>query len=203
MAHNCIVPRLEGLTFTLDWGFVPAPILCDNNLSALPVDFQQHMVQRYRDTKTPLLDANSGFEPRTFDEACYQRWKPILRGPWRFAFDEQREAREVEHMLRILKEEPPRRKQVYVLIGNEPIASCYDRVQTVITGGGEPFCQPFIPLNALSKTPKVVHDWTLTLLTDFVRYYNRHLWRAVSLRDYSNRTGQSPPFAHLFPANGS
>jgi hypothetical protein len=29
----CIVPRIEGTTFTTDADFVPAPILCDNNRS--------------------------------------------------------------------------------------------------------------------------------------------------------------------------
>jgi len=67
----CLVPRLEGRTFTLDWDFVPAPTLCDNNISALPVVFQEHILRRYHETDTPLCDANSGFEPRTFDEECY------------------------------------------------------------------------------------------------------------------------------------
>jgi hypothetical protein len=88
----CIVPTLEGLTQQLDWDFAPAPVLADNNLSALPVAFQEHVIARYRVTGTPLLDANSGFEPRTFDARTYARWRPILRGPWRFAFDDQGEA---------------------------------------------------------------------------------------------------------------
>src|SRR6201999_1918492 len=46
----CIVPRVEGVTFTLDWDFIPAPILCDNNLSALPIDFQAHIIRRYQET---------------------------------------------------------------------------------------------------------------------------------------------------------
>jgi len=91
--HNCIVPRLEGLAFTLDRDFQPAPILCDNNLSALPADFQEHILRRYAETGTRLLDANSAFEPRTFDEGVYPRGKRTLRGPWRFAFDEMRERR--------------------------------------------------------------------------------------------------------------
>ena len=32
----CIVPKMEGREFTLLPDFTPRPILCDNNLSALP-----------------------------------------------------------------------------------------------------------------------------------------------------------------------
>jgi hypothetical protein len=79
------------LAFTLDRDFQPALILCDNNLSALPADFQEHILRCYAETGTRLLDANSGCEPRTFDEGAYPRWRGTLRGPWRFAFDEMRE----------------------------------------------------------------------------------------------------------------
>lgn len=99
----CLVPRLEGQTFTLDWDFVPAQTLCDNNLSALPVAFQDHIVRRYQDTGTPLLDANSGFEPQTFTEDTSQRWRAVLRGPWRFAFDTLHEEAAVARMMAIRK----------------------------------------------------------------------------------------------------
>lgn len=193
--HNCIVPRLEGRTFTLDGDFVPVITLCDNNLSALPVAFQEHILRRYHETETPLCDANSGFEPKTFDEETYRRWKPTLRGPWRFAFDTLSEEAEVGRMMRILHKESPKRKQVYVLIGNEPIAACHHRAQQVIAWGGEPFCQPFIALNALRRIPKVAYDWTPRLLRDFAPYFNRHVWRTVSLHEYRPRHAQPPPFA--------
>jgi len=77
----CLVPRLEGTTFTLDWEFQPAPILGDNNLSALPSAFQEHIIRRYQETGTRLADAHSGFEPRPFDEGTYRRRQPLLRGP--------------------------------------------------------------------------------------------------------------------------
>jgi pyruvate-formate lyase-activating enzyme len=196
----CIVPQLEGRAFTLDWDFSLAPVLCDNNLSALPVRFQEHIIHRYREAGLRIIDANSGFEPQTFDAACYQRWKPILRGPWRSAYDTLSEGTAVERMLHLLAAEPPRKKQVYVLIGNEPIAACYERACKVIEWGGEPFCQPFIPLNTLSRQQrKIAYDWTPSLLTDFARYFNRHLWRSVSLRDYTNRKREVPPFAALLP----
>jgi hypothetical protein len=195
----CVVPRLEGTAFTLDPEFQPAPILCDNNLSALPVEHQEHIIQRYRETGTPLRDANSGFEPRTFDEETYRRWRPALRGPWRFAYDEEREADDVRRMMTILAGERPRRKRVYVLVGNEPIAACYERVQRVIAWGGEPYCQYVLPLNWLGDPAQLRprFDWNYQLGRDFCRWANRFLWRTVPLRDYCNRQGEAPPFRDI------
>jgi hypothetical protein len=77
----CIVPAMEGRTFTLLPDFEPRPVLTDNNLSALPGDYQQHIVDRYSAAGVPLLDANSGFEPKTFDEGVFSRWRaPRRRG---------------------------------------------------------------------------------------------------------------------------
>jgi hypothetical protein len=195
----CIVPKIEGLTFTLYRDFTPAPVLCDNNLSALPVEFQEHIIRRYRETGTRLLDANSGFEPKAFDEGTYGRWKAVIRGkaPWRLAFDETGEAEDVRRMLGILRPVSASLKRVYVLIGNEPIEACLDRVLQVIDWGGEPYCQPVVLLDALTKTPWVRHDWTVTLLRDFARYVNRHLWRKLPFWEYRPRNGEPAPFAHL------
>ena len=195
--YFCIVPRMEGKTFTLDWDFEPAPILCDNNLSALPIDFQEHIIHRYRERGVSLMDANSGFEPHTFDEDTYRRWKSVLRGPWRFAYDEMGETDDLRRMMHILKDEPARRKRVYALVGNEPIESCYERTRRVIEWGGEPYCQFLLPLNWLGDpaTLKPRFDWTYQNGRDFCRYFNRPgIWRSISLQEYNNRTGEPPPF---------
>jgi hypothetical protein len=195
----CIVPKIEGKDFTLDWDFTPAPILCDNNLSALPVEFQEHIIRRYQDTGTKLGDANSGFEPRAFDEGTYARWRVVLRGPWRFAFDETREREDVRRTMDILKDESPRRKQVYVLAGNEPVADCYQRALEVIEWGGEPYCQYVRPLNWLGDpaTLRHRHDWAEQHGRDFCRYFNRRLWRSLPLRDYKPRMNEPEPFRGL------
>lgn len=191
----CIVPKIEGKAFTLIPDFVPRPILCDNNLSALPVDYQNHIIKRYQETNTPLLDANSGFEPMTFDEGTYERWRGINRGAWRFAFDEMKEADAVERMARILKDEAASRKRVYVLIGNEPITSCYERLQKVIEWGCEPYCQAVLPLNAPTRESfKILHDWMPQLLKDFMRWSNKWLWRTVELWGYKPRVDEPIPF---------
>jgi hypothetical protein len=194
----CVVPRIEGTDFTLDHDFRPAPILCDNNLSALPGDFQDEILARYVAAGVRLVDANSGFEPRTFTEETYQRWRGHLIGPWRFALDTASEALYVKRVMTVLAGEAPRRKQVYVLIGNEPLVSCYERACKVIEWGGEPYCQPVMPLNALSRDQLMVrHDWTFQLLRDFARFFNRHLWRSLALRDYLPRQTEPAPFAKV------
>ena len=188
----CIVPKMEGRTFTLLPDFPVRPILCDNNLSALPPDYQTYIVGRYMATRVPLLDANSGFEPKTFTDDVYARWRLINRGPWRFAYDESGERDDVERVMRMLKAESPKRKRVYVLIGNEPMAACLDRIYEVIGWGGEPHVQPYMKLNALDRVPYPRFDWTRQTLLDVARWANRRIWRYVRFEhyDYRARTGR-------------
>lgn len=180
----CIVPKMDGKQFTLLPDFPVRPVLCDDNLSALPADYQQHIVNRYRQSGVPLLDANSGFEPATFDDEVFNRWAPILKGPWRFGFDEATEGEAVARAFRVLKGVSPRRKQVYTMIGHEPFDVCMDRIQRVIAAGGEPYAQPFIKLNSLTKEPAVRHDWTRQRLREVQRWVNRRIWRVAPFSEY-------------------
>lgn len=175
--YFCIVPAMQGTTFTLLPDFPVRPVLCDNNLSALPADYQDHIVARYRATGVQLLDANSGFEPRTFDEDVWRRWKPINRGPWRFASDDQGDRPHVERVLRMLKDVSPRKKQVYTMIGNEPFEACMERIYRVIEQGGEPYVQPEMKLKTLEKRPWVRFDWTEHRLKQVQRWANGWVWR--------------------------
>ena len=181
----CIVPKMEGREFTLLPDFPVRPILCDNNLSALPADYQDHIVARYQAEDVPLLDANSGFEPITFTEEVYRRWKPINRGPWRFAYDELKERDDVRRVLRMLHDEPAKKKRVYVLVGNESMVDCLQRVYEVIEWGGEPHIQPYIKLNALEREPHVRFDWTREQLKAVARWGNRRIWRYAPFSEYA------------------
>jgi hypothetical protein len=175
----CIVPKLWGTAFTLIPDFVPRPILCDDNLSALPVHYQNHIIERYLVAGVDLVDANSGFAPRAFDGGTYERWSRILRGPWRFGYDEIREREEVRTMMELLRSRSvtPRKMQVYCMIGNEPVADCLERIYEIIRWGGEPYTQRQMKLNALKKEPWVKHDWTEELLARVARYGARRGWR--------------------------
>ena len=186
-------------------GLVPVrPVLCDNNLSALPPEYQDHIVGRYLAAGVPLLDANSGFEPATFDEEVFRRWQPILKGPWRFGFDETTEGDAVARAFRILKDVSPRRKQVYTMIGHEPFDVCMARIRKVIESGGEPYAQPFIKLNALTKQPAIRHDWSPQLLRRVQRWCNWRVWKSASFEDYrpsekTSRTLIAEAQSRLFP----
>lgn len=183
----CIVPAMEGKDFTLIEDFPVRPILCDNNLSALPVDYQNYIISRYTETGTPLIDANSGFEPQTFTPDVYERWRPLIndgKGPWRFAYDESKEGEDVRRVMRMLASEPSKRKRVYVLIGNEPFAECMSRIQEVIHHGCEPHVQPVMKLNALVREPWVRFDWTAQKLNDVARWANGFLFRKIAFSDY-------------------
>jgi len=194
--HFCIVPQMEGKQFTLLPEFPVRPVLCDNNLSALPEDYQKFIIGRYKAEGIPLLDANSGFEPSTFDEAVYRRWSEINRGPWRFAFDEQRESAAVERVMTMLKCEPQKRKRVYVLIGNEPFESCMDRIHRVIAWGGDPHVQPYIKLNITKKRPHVQFDWTSQKLRDVARWTNGWVWKKAPFSEYQRSLKSRPQITH-------
>jgi hypothetical protein len=184
----CIVPAMEGREFTLLPNFVVRPILCDNNLSALPADYQDHIIRRYQEEGIKLIDANSGFEPRTFTPDVYARWKPLInagRGPWRFAYDDMAERADVLRVMQMLSGEPQSRKRVYVLIGNEPFAECMQRIQEVIDNGCEPYSQPLMKLSASEREPWIKHDWTPRKLQDVARWVNGYVWRKAPFSEYS------------------
>jgi hypothetical protein len=180
----CIVPKLEGRTYTEFPDFVVRPVLCDNNLSGLSLDYQRHIVGRYRASDVPLLDANSGFAAARFDEEVYALWRQVNRGPWRFAYDCLERRPHIERVLRLLRDVSPRRKRIYVMIGNEPVAACMQRIREVIGWGGEPHVQPFMKLNSHEKHPAVRFDWTRQGLRDVARWANRHLWKYTDFEDY-------------------
>jgi hypothetical protein len=190
----CIVPSMEGRTFTLLPDFEPRPVLTDNNLSALPADYQQYIIDRYRAAGVPLLDANSGFEPKTFDEHTFERWRVINRGPWRFGLDESHEIPDVERMIRLLRSRgvSSRKIRPYVLIGNEPFEDCMARIRRVIELGGEPYVQPVLKLNATKKEPWIRHDWTALLLKQVQRWANSPMiWRKASFGEYDSSINTS------------
>jgi hypothetical protein len=183
----CIVPKMEGKAFTLIPDFPVRPVLCDNNLSALPAEYQEHIIARYRAEGVKLLDANSGFEPITFTPDVYARWAPLVnegRGPWRFAYDETKERADALRVMRMLEAESQKRKRVYVLIGNEPFAECMARITEVIALGCEPHVQPYLKLNALRREPHVRFDWTAQKLRDVARWANGWVWKRAPFAEY-------------------
>jgi hypothetical protein len=192
---HCIVPKMWGTKFTLLPDFPVRPILCDDNLSALPSDFQDFIIRRYQETGTPLRDANSGFEPFTFTPEVYARWKPLMDvegAPWRFGYDEMGEREGALRVLRMLKDEKPKRKRPYVLIGNEPFEQCMQRFQECVAMGAEPHVQAYMKLTALEKRPWVKFDWTEQRLKDFMRWANGFLYKSMTLDEYDRHAKKRP-----------
>jgi hypothetical protein len=102
-------------------------------------------------------------------------------------------------MMGILRRERASRKPVYVLVGNEPVASCYERAMKVIELRGEPFCQFLKPLNWLGdeRLLRCRFDWTVQHGKDFCRFFNWYLWRSPSSKDYRPRHEELSPFVAL------
>lgn len=67
-----------------------------------------------------------------------------------------------------------------MLVGNEPMDACLDRIREVIAWGGEPQVQPYVKLNALEKNPHVRFDWTRRTLSDLARWANYRIWHGLS-----------------------
>ena len=191
--YFCDVSKREGKGFTIHCDFQPRPILCDNNLSALNPAYQDFIIAKYREYGVKLRDANSGFEPLTFTDEVYRRWRPLIReggGPWRFAFDTTSERPQFLEMTKILKDEPRRSKRVYVLIGNEPFEDCMRRIDETIAAGCDPYCQAVMKPNTFTKTPWVRYDWTMQRLRDVQRWVNRYGFRSFPFSAYDGRVRQ-------------
>lgn len=184
----CPVPRLEGNDFTLYPDASPAPLLLDNNLSALPGDYQDHVIRRYeRDWRGGLVDANSGFEPHTFTRETMRRWEAFPLRYWRFGYDDLSERTQALAMLQLLRENghTGEKVRVYTLFGNEPIADCLQRAQEVIAGGGHPWPQRLRPLDWLGGPLPVRHDWDEDTLIAAQRFYSiRGLWARMKPEDF-------------------
>ena len=162
----------------------------------MPPEYQDFIIEKYQKFGVQLLDANSGFEPKTFDREVFERWKKINKGAWRFAYDETKEGEDVYKVAMMLKDVPSFHKRVYVLVGNEPFEECYRRVMQVIEWKCEPHVQPLIALNALGHRPLVRYDWTEKRLKDLARWSNRWIWRSVKFSDYGK-----PPTAREYLEN--
>lgn len=191
----CTVPRIEGHTITLNRESLPAPVLLDNNLSELPQEYQEHIVEKYLISGLKSVDANSGFEPKGINERVVTLFDQLPLRWWRIGFDVIGEESDFIEAIKIIKYFSKKKIRVYSMIGHEPIEVCRYRCEKIIELGCEPVPQPFIRLNAKSKIPALMHDWTLPKLRDFQRFfYCPQLWRKLKLEEYSPRKFQKPLF---------
>lgn len=171
----CSVPTMEGWKFTLYRDATPAPVIMDNNLSALPREHQELIVDRSLAAGFKEVDANSGFEPRSFRPWTAELWKQLPLKAWRFAYDEAAEREPVLRMMEILDDAGVSRKarRIYCLAGNEPLADCETRVKEIQSWGSLPIVQRRRPLNYMRGPLPTLFDWDEQKLIDFQRWGNR------------------------------
>lgn len=193
-APICSVPQMEGWRFTLHKDATPAPVILDNNLSALPRDHQELIVARTLEEGFDSVDANSGFEPRSLQSWTVELWRQLPLVAWRFAYDELAERQAVLRAMAILDEAgiSRRARRIYCLAGNEPIDECERRVNEIRSWDCYPIVQRRRPLDWMGGPLPVLHDWTEQRLIDFQRWGNR-LARGLSFAEY--RRGQKNRYA--------
>lgn len=185
----CPVPKIEGNKFRYYPDSKPAPLLLDNNLSALPEDYQEYIISRYlaEYPKNRRVDANSGFEPHTFNADTLNRWKRFPLQAWRFGFDDCTEWDEAVRMMRLLKKHgyTGEKVRVYTLLGNEPIDDCHARIRCVIEHGCHPWPQRLRPLDYLGGPLPTRHDWDEPTLISYQRFYgNAAFWKKLEPQDF-------------------
>lgn len=196
----CPVPRLEGTAFTYLRDSNPAPLLLDNNLSALPDDYQDYIIRRYADEwRGPRVDCNSGFEPHSFTEKTYERWKNFPLICWRFGYDDLSEGPQAVEMMKLFQRKgvKGRKVRVYTLIGNEPIDDCLKRIHTVIRFGFWPWPQRLRPLDWREGPLPCRHDWDEQTLIAVQRFYSLgQLWNHVKPEEWKYQS-RYPLAAHV------
>jgi hypothetical protein len=173
----CSVPEMEGWRFTLYPDATPAPVILDNNLSALPRRHQELIVEKTLTAGFEEVDANSGFEPRSFKPETAELWKRLPLVAWRFAYDELAERDAVLRMMVILDDAgiPRKARHIYCLAGNEPTEACEQRVREIQQWKSMPIVQRRRPLDWMGRPQPLptLHDWTEQKLIDFQRWGNR------------------------------
>jgi hypothetical protein len=190
----CPVPRIEGNAFRYYPDAAPARMLLDNNLSALPAEYQDHIIARYKADYRGrgLVDANSGFEPHSFNQDTLRRWREFPLAFWRFGYDDLSERNEALSMLNLLNcyGYKGQKVRVYTLIGNEPIQYCYQRVREVIGPKrleplAHPWPQRLKPLNYLGGPLPTKFDWDEPTLIAFQRFFSiAGLWKRMEPREF-------------------
>lgn len=184
----CTVPRIEGHAVTLNKASNPAKVLMDNNLSQIPWDYKEYIVERYLSEKISSVDCNSGFEPQGIDEETVKLFDQLPLRWWRIGFDEIGEEKQFIEAVKTVQAFSKKKIRAYCMIGHEPIEQSIYRCKKIIELGCEPLPQAYINLNATDRVPKIMHDWNEQYLRDVQRfYYQPMLWRKLKLEDYAPR----------------
>ena len=186
----CAVPKTEGeLRELRDW--IPAPVVCDNNLLAASRKHFDHVV----DTLKPFkgIDFNQGLDARLLSSHHIERLQELRLPKLRFAFDHiSVEGKVMDAIERVLAAGfAHRRLSCYVLFGfrDTPEDALY-RAEAVKARGIKPFLQRYQPIGGqecLTKDCYVGPGWTDKEMHRFQRYWCRQNW--LSKIPYADFTG--------------
>ena len=183
----CAVHRIEPVFEELeDW--VPAPIVCDNNLLACSHAHFNRVVDRL----VPIrgVDFNQGLDARLLEWHHIEGLQRLNIAKLRFAWDNAKEEEPVMFAIDAFKRTGfPRTKIfVYVLVnfGESPEEALY-RCETLKAVGVRSFPQWYNPLDALKRNAYIAPEWTRPDLRRFTRYWTRQNW--FSKIPYAEFTG--------------
>jgi hypothetical protein len=186
----CAVPKIEGEFRELnDW--IPAPIVCDNNLLASSRQHFDNVIDRLKGFRG--IDFNQGLDARLLNNHHIERLQELRLPKLRFAFDhisvESTVMDAIDHVLKAGFAH--RRIGCYVMFGFEdsPEDALY-RAEIIKAKGIKPFLQRYQPIEgeqALKKNSWVGPGWTDKEMARFQRYWCRQNW--LSKIPYKEFTG--------------
>jgi len=166
----CAVPKLEP-KFQEVKDFIPAPIVCDNNLLAASDKHIIDVVDKLRFFDE--VDFNQGLEARRFTPKKADILA-TLNCKVRFAFDHVDDEAPLKDAIELCKKRTTRKIGVYVLIGfgDTPEDAKY-RLDKVREWGLLPNPMRFQPLNTKKKNSYIGRNWEEAELKKMTRYYSR------------------------------
>jgi len=175
----CAVPKIEGEFRELsDW--IPAPIVCDNNLLAASKGHFDRVIDSLKRFKG--VDFNQGLDARLLNDHHIERLQELRLPRIRFAFDHiSAESTTMGAIDRFIKAGFARRRiSCYVLFGFEdsPGDALY-RAEAIKAKGIKPFLQRYQAIEgerALQKDSWIGPGWTDKEMHRFQRYWCRQNW---------------------------
>lgn len=167
----CAVPKTEGEFRELAiWK--PAPIVCDNNLTAASPAHFERVIESLM--PFPLVDFNQGFEARRFEAWHAEALRRPRRVVLRFAFDHTRDEGALARAMDIAKAAGLRDCRVMVLFGfdDTPEDAIY-RCEWIRAHKALPCPMRYHPLDAAEKNAFYLPAWDGWNMAAFARYYYR------------------------------
>lgn len=173
----CAVPKIEGAFRELtDW--IPAPIVCDNNLLASSPKHFDDVIDKLKVFKG--VDFNQGLDIRLLNAHHIERLQELKSPKIRFAWDDVNDEKHVTDAINRMSDAGfPRGKiGVYVLIGNSdtPEDALYRLVTLRDVLKVTPFPMRFQPLYTLTYNEYIAPGWTKEELEKMMMYWARQNW---------------------------